>query len=220
MGLAVFDWMAESEYLSDDLIAHKIYALGEINEKARWASLGLQTASDIALSLIPGYGFYEASQSVEIIQSGRGGLMDYLTVGLAGVGTVTAAVKAFKYINKARNLARRSDQAKRFVGSYRSFTKKEFRHNLMVRTGRNPASDVHAHHVFPHELRRDFSAKGIEVNDPKYGAWWASGPHLDTHRIDQYNDRWKEFLTRDPSTGQLIEFGRRIAQEYGLDIGF
>jgi len=216
---AEFDWFAETEELSDDFTAHKLYALSEINEKARWASMGLKTASEIALSLIPGYGTYEAMQAVEIIRSGRGGLMDYLTVGLGGISQIGYAIKAAKFLNRARLWSARGNRAARFVGTYKGFTRGNFRHNLKVRTGIDPGSTVHAHHVLPKEFADRFSARGINVHDPKYGAWWAQHDHLSVHRRG-YNDRWREFFRRNPTAAELLQFGSDLALEYGFEIGF
>lgn len=212
----------EVDELIDDLTGHKIYTLVQLNEGAKWASLGLNTAAQIALSLIPGYGIYEAYQSVEIIRSGRGGLMDYLSVGLAGFSSGVTAFKAVKLIASAAQWGKRGNRAARTALQFKSFTKANFRHNLKARTGVDPPSNVHAHHVLPDEFADTFAAREINYNDPKFGTWWPGGDHLSAHR-NGYNDRWRQFLFRDnpdASASEILEFGQRIGREYGLDIGF
>ena len=213
------DWFAETGTVEDESRGQRLYVLDELNEKARWASLGLQTAVDIGLSLIPGYDIYEAYKSVEIIRSGRGGFMDYMTVGLAGISTVGYAIKAINLVTKGRLWGARAQSGARSIGNTRAFTKSDFRHNMKVRTGLNPGRSVHAHHVLPHQHEALFRARGIDVNDPKFGAWWAQGPHLRAHRAG-YNDRWTEFLDRNPTANEILDFGRGLAREYGFDIGF
>ena len=126
-----------------------------------------------------------------------------------------------KYINNARLWTARGNRAARFAGSYKSFTRHNFRHNLKVRTGLAPGPKMHAHHVFTKELASDFAAKGINVHDPKFGAWWLENSHLSAHRRG-YNGRWKDFFeTKSNAGAQEVEvFGRRLAREYGLEIGF
>jgi RHS repeat-associated protein len=217
-GLDIWDEWIDNQI--DDLTGHKLYALGAINEGAKWASLGLRTAADIALSLIPGYGVYEAYQAaVEIRHGGRGGLMNYLQIGLAGFSTGYTAFKAVKLIGRAIKWGRQARRIARTALKFRAFTKSNFRHNLKLRTGMDPPSNVHAHHVLPDEFRQDFAARGINHNDPKFGAWWPGGKHLQAHRAG-YNQRWRRFLDGNPRAKEILEFGRRIAREYGLDIDF
>ncbi len=217
--LGLDSWDEDIDDLLDDLTGHKIYALSQLNEGAKWASLGLRTAVDIALSLLPGYGIYEAYQSVQIIRSGSGGLMDYLTAGLGAASGGVTMLKAAKLIGKAAKWTRQGSKAGRTVLKYKPFNRSHFRHNLKVRTGVDPPSNVHAHHVLPGEFAEKFAAKGINHNDPKFGAWWPGAEHLGAHRHG-YNDRWRKFLTSDPSPDEILQFGRRIGRENGLDIAF
>ncbi len=91
----------------DDVIAdrtgHALYSLATINEGARWASLGLQTTLDIAGSLLPGSGLYDAFQSVQVVASGKGGFWDAMNIAMAafplakkGLQGVTAIRGLFK----------------------------------------------------------------------------------------------------------------------------
>ncbi len=140
-----FDYFAEHEGLDEESRGHRIASLSALNEGARWASLGLKTASDIALSLLPGYGIYEAYQSVQIIRSGRGGLMDYLSAGtsaLVGLGTAVKALRtlghASKWVYKSR-VARRV-KVKPFRRSADQFGRKADKHmREFGLDARNPA---------------------------------------------------------------------------------
>jgi RHS repeat-associated protein len=210
----------EIDDLIDDLTGDKIYVLATLNEGARWASLGLETASEIALSLIPGYGIYEAYQAVEIIQSGRGGLMDYLTVGLGGLSGGAAALKALKIVGRAAKWTRAGKAGGKAAQRYRAFVRSEFRHNMVVRTGIDPPSNFHAHHVFPIKHERDFSRAGMNIHDPKFGAWWDQHGHQTNGKL--YNDLWQDFFDNhdNPTVAQVLKEGRKLARTFGLEIGF
>jgi hypothetical protein len=51
---------------------------------------------------------------------------------------------------------------------------------------------MHAHHFFPHEFGDKFWSAGIDVNGPRFGAWWDGKLCLDNHA--QYNRDWDKFL--------------------------
>jgi hypothetical protein len=90
----------------DDLLAdhtgQRLYALGAINEGARWASIGLQTALGIASSLLPGSGLYDAFQSVQVIASGRGGFWEAVNIATAAFPLVKGAAIGIKSLSRAR----------------------------------------------------------------------------------------------------------------------
>ena len=78
---------------------------------------------------------------------------------------------------------------------------------------------MHAHHVLPKEYAGKFAEKGINVHNPKYGAWWARHEHLSVHRRG-YNRLWEQKFTENPTASQLLRFGRKLAAADGLEIGF
>jgi hypothetical protein len=77
-----------------------------------------------------------------------------------------------------------------------------------------------AHHVLPQKFAKQFQEAGINIHDPHYGAWWRAGAHR--RAATKYNAKWEEFLFQDepPSAEQILQFGRKIAKEYGLQIYF
>jgi len=97
----------------DDQIAEitgqKLYALGAINEGARIASIGLGLALNIASSILPGSGLYDAFKSVQVIASGRGGFWDAMNIALAAlpVAKGVATLMGFKSLAKGWGVARR-----------------------------------------------------------------------------------------------------------------
>jgi hypothetical protein len=104
LGLA---WGMEDDI--DDLIAdrvgHALYALGTLNEGAKYASLGLRTAVGIAGSLLPGAGLYDAFKSVQVIASGRGGFWDAVNIATAAFPIAKGASKliGLKSLFQSRN---------------------------------------------------------------------------------------------------------------------
>lgn len=63
----------------------------------------------------------------------------------------------------------------------KSFTKSNYRHNLIVWTTRNPGTRCDAHHTLPQLFRQKFVNSGFTGNDsidhPKYLVWWERGDH-------------------------------------------
>jgi hypothetical protein len=114
---------------------------------------------------------------------------------------------------------RRPPPAPVVSGSFKPFTRGNFRKNLIRLTGGAPEG-AQAHHVFPKKFEKDFRKAGINIHDPHYGAWWRAGAHQSA--ADAYNARWDKFLYRDkpPSVEQILQFGRKIARDYGLHIYF
>ena len=102
---------------------------------------------------------------------------------------------------------------------YRPFTRANFRHNLAQRTGGIP-ENAQAHHVLPVKFEVQCSKAGINIHDPKFGTWWPRRAHQKNARA--YNDRWEEFLrtNKNPTGEHILRFGRTLAKEYGLAIGF
>jgi RHS repeat-associated protein len=103
-----------------------------------------------------------------------------------------------------------------------SFTGSNFRSNVARLLGDAPSAAAEAHHVFPQagEFARNFSRAGIDVHDPKFGAWWTRPNHQQMAK--EYNDRWRQFFgtTRNPTRDQILDFGRQLAKDYGLDTIF
>ncbi|MBK9121277.1 MAG: hypothetical protein IPM18_16970 [Phycisphaerales bacterium] len=67
---------ADFDDLISDLEGHRLYALGALNEGARWASLGLNTGLSIASSLLG----LDVFESVYLLSTGRGGFWDAMNI--------------------------------------------------------------------------------------------------------------------------------------------
>ncbi len=93
----------------DDLLAelegHRLYALGALNEGAKWAALGLRAALDIAGALLG----LDVFESASLLASGRGGFYEGLDIALAmvpGGGIGRAISKAHKFTRGTRTLGK------------------------------------------------------------------------------------------------------------------
>jgi hypothetical protein len=100
---------------------------------------------------------------------------------------------------------------------FKPFTEGNFRENLARLTGQLPEGS-HAHHVFPQVLAKRFQRVGINVHDPKFGAWWERSNHL--KKAAEYTRRWAEFLDNDPTYTQILEYGRKLGSEFGFQVNF
>ncbi|HYV46080.1 MAG TPA: hypothetical protein VFA20_14520 [Myxococcaceae bacterium] len=101
----------------------------------------------------------------------------------------------------------------------RGFTEDNFRENLGRLTGHVPEG-TDAHHVLPQEFRSQCRRAGINIDDPRYGAWWERTAHQQASSA--YNNEWRKFFRNNPSPSaeQILQFGREMAAEYGLHVDF
>jgi hypothetical protein len=102
-------------------------------------------------------------------------------------------------------------------GEFKPFTESNFRENLARLTGKLP-EDAHAHHVFPQSLADKLEKAGINIHDPRFGAWWNKSSHL--KKSYEYNRKWEDFLAAPPTREQILQFGRDLAGEYGFQINY
>ena len=103
--------------------------------------------------------------------------------------------------------------------AFESFTKNNFRANLGKLTEYVPVNS-HAHHIFPQKFQSFFKRHGINIHDPKFGAWWEKSVHL--KNAAGYNAKWADFIRLNPNATQspILNQGRTIMQQYGIPIGF
>ncbi|HLL06318.1 MAG TPA: hypothetical protein VK539_37445 [Myxococcaceae bacterium] len=100
---------------------------------------------------------------------------------------------------------------------FKSFTEGNFRENLARLTGKLP-EDAHAHHVFPKALAEEFQQLGININDPRFGAWWNKSSHL--KMAYEYTLQWREALSLHPTREQVFQRGRELANKYGFQVNY
>jgi hypothetical protein len=91
---------------------------------------------------------------------------------------------------------------------------------LKILSGRNPKADIQAHHVFPKEFADKFELLGINVHDPRFGAWVGAKTHLtDVHGIGKYNEEWRRFFDT-PSTSGAFQKAQELGVRHGFEFNF
>jgi len=127
----------EFDEAMDDFAGSRLYALGTLNEGARVASIGLNTALDIAGSLLG----IDVFQSVVVLASGGGGFWEAMDIvaSVTPVGKLAKAggriASAFKWLHRSGKAADVLGDAARHLfkrGSYRELAKltKGFNHKI------------------------------------------------------------------------------------------
>ncbi|MCY3820164.1 MAG: hypothetical protein OXH52_12500, partial [Gammaproteobacteria bacterium] len=72
-----------------------------------------------------------------------------------------------------------------------------------------------AHHDLPQKFRDQFEARGIDIDDPKYGRWVEGGPVGDHQKWStRFNQEWEVFLQRNPSAEEIMEQMRDMRKRY------
>jgi len=99
----------------------------------------------------------------------------------------------------------------------RSFTSANFRENLGRLTGSIPFGSQ-AHHVFPQKFAERFEKLGINVHDPRFGAWWDAVEHGAHSRA--YNDVWQGFFQGNPTQQGALDLARDLSSRYGYGVNF
>ena len=96
------------------------------------------------------------------------------------------------------------------------FNARNFRKNLLNRTPKPQGMKAaQAHHVLPQALEDTFNKLGINVHDPKWGAWVEGGTHQSWTR--SYQDAWVQWLGDNPyATIEQVEAqASTLAEMYG-----
>jgi RHS repeat-associated protein len=166
---------------------------------------------DVGSSIYDAYATYQTVRDPNAStreKLGTGGL--FVAGMLPGVpgGGATVARTAIRHVDDVADVGR--------------FTERNFRQNVARVLGDAPSAAAEAHHVFPQagEFARNFERAGINVHDPRLGAWWTKPNHQQKAR--EYNDRWRQFFatSRNPTRDQILDFGRQLAKDYDLDVAF
>ena len=103
---------------------------------------------------------------------------------------------------------------------FRSFDAPNFRKNLVTHTELKPGRKYDAHHVFPQQFEPRFAAYGINIHEPRFGAWFSRARHRATWY--EYNQAWEDFLNVpiDRTVAEVFAFGRQMARRYSLAVYF
>ena len=129
-------------------------------------------------------------------------------------GGYTTVSKVDDVIRIAKTTDKIADGAK----TYRSFTKSNFRENLVRRTGINPTGKE-AHHILPQKFIDHFQQAGIDIHDPQHGIWLDKANH--SKKSYEYNQEWDKFFEKvtNPTKEQIYEKAKQLMTKvYGTNI--
>jgi hypothetical protein len=95
-----------------------------------------------------------------------------------------------------------------------------FRDKLNRVNPRPSGGSFDAHYVFPQKFRDWFNARGVDIDNPRFGSWWARRDHR--QNAWSYNDNSEKWVERNPGAqpDQILAFGRQMCQRYGQSCGF
>lgn len=84
---------------------------------------------------------------------------------------------------------------------------------------------IHAHHILPVKegLARKFEEAGLNINDPRFGAWVDRTKHGQIS--DAFEKDWEQFFRSfedrsEPTVEEVLSEARRLAEKYDLEIKF
>lgn len=139
----------------------------------------------------------------------------------AAAGSVQEALQAPARFaaNLPGDIARIGSSAYARALGFKRFTKNNYRKALIRHSGiGNPGPDVHAHHVFPQELERNFMQvfKDLDfsIHDPRFMAWWDRQTHLKFKGA--YHEEWRAFLSQiaHPTPEEVFDQAIRIMTRF------
>jgi hypothetical protein len=106
----------EIDEFMDDYTGNALYALGTLNEGAKWVALGLNTALSITSSLLG----LDVFESVELLASGRGGFWDAMNIvaAVTPIGKLGKAGGAIGSMFKWKWAATAGKVVSKFVGHH------------------------------------------------------------------------------------------------------
>jgi RHS repeat-associated protein len=203
---------------------------GVVNKAASFLA---PTTEEVDMTALMGAGVskYGATRITGIIKKGANvvnALATRISRGAKGVGNLLknnkvvkkVGEKIYNFSNRLKNKFSKGAAKHGAKGGKEllSFSKSNFRKNLIKLTGKNPGKDAMAHHVFPQKFGADFQKIGINIHDPKFGTWWNSSNHL--QNAASYNKTWQQFLRNNPSKSQALDFGRKLMKQYGQTVGY
>jgi len=95
-----------------------------------------------------------------------------------------------------------------------------FRDKLNRVNPRPSGGSFDAHHLFPQRFRNWFNGRGVDIDDPRFGSWWARRDHRQNGWHD--NNKWQRWIRTNPKAtpDEILAFGRQKCQRYGQICGF
>lgn len=158
---------------------------------------------------------YGGSAQANWSNPGAGSGSGRLTLaGSSKGGSAPPARGAFvKSLQKQGKTNIKVGKIKGLTKKFRSFTARNARHNLSMKTGYTRV-DSDAHHVMPQRNKGWFSERGININHPKHMTWWYRPSHQ--KYANEYNRKWQRFIDDNPNASKsaTLKQARKMRAEY------
>ena len=103
-------------------------------------------------------------------------------------------------------------------GAGKFLSRGALRRGLMELVPEGAELGMESHHVFPWKLREEFYKLGIDVSEAEYGAWVDPAAHRGWSY--EYNRAWEDFLRTTRAPGEILDFARLLADQYGFGLFF
>lgn len=131
-------------------------------------------------------------------------------------GSKAAAQRAAR--NQVAQSGRRPTGRYGTIKKYKSFTARNLRDNLAVRTGRKPAN-CQAHHIMPQKHRDWFERRNIDIDDPNWAVWWTSkNGQRNNHgsMAPAYNEFWRIYIREYPNATkqQILNYAAHANRQF------
>ena len=99
------------------------------------------------------------------------------------------------------------------------YTAANFKDNLIrITQRRGSLHGEQAHHIFPQAFEDKFRAIGIDIHDPRFGAWWDKSEHQ--HTWAEYNRAWDRFFQNAHTAADAKQLAHDLATHYGYQLNF
>jgi len=103
------------------------------------------------------------------------------------------------------------------AGGAPNYTARNFADNLR-KIKPKPSPSHQAHHMLPQAFEDFFRSKGINIHDPRWGAWWDVPEH--TQKWRAFNDEWEVWIDtkgNHATIQDIIQKATELARKYNLD---
>ena len=148
----------EYDDLFDDLSGHRLYALGAISEGARYASLGIETALDIAGTFLG----IDVLASVAVLASGSGGFWDAMNI-VAAANPVGRLGRVGGILGKAFKWGRRGSKSSHIVGTAAEHLFKILPYKQAKKLTSGFKGKIQAHHILEVRHATNWSVKTGDI---------------------------------------------------------
>ncbi len=131
------------------------------------------------------------------------------------VGDAAKLTRIGKDIDAINGIVKAVDKGSTSKTKMLKFTRRNFRKNLILKTGVNPIG-MEAHHSLPVKHYQEFSRIGIDIHNPTYGQWIEKNAHR--QKALEYTKRWDRFFETTPNATkeQVLSFKEIVSREvYG-----